>query len=69
MTKPRGATRKRPTHFEHIPLDVVKRIAREDVPENNNTATDDEASADPTPATTTAQSVPGRTPHRTGSVT
>lgn len=65
MTKTNDATRKRPTHFEQIPLDVVKKIAQEDVPENNNTATD-EASADPTYTKMTAQSVPGRTPHRNG---
>jgi hypothetical protein len=63
MTKTNDATRKRPTHFEQIPLDVVRKIAQEDMPKNNNTSTD-EASADPTPTKTTNQSVPGRAPHR-----
>jgi hypothetical protein len=63
MRKTKDATRKRSTHFEQVPLDVVKKIAEEDVPGSNKTATD-EASADPKPTKTTAQSVPERTPHR-----
>ena len=64
MPKTKNETRKRPTNFEQVPLEVVKKIAEEDAP-NHTTATD-EASADPTPAKTTARSVPGRTPDRNG---
>ena len=35
MPKTKVASPKRPTHFEQIPLDVVKKIAEEDVPKSN----------------------------------
>jgi hypothetical protein len=38
MTKTNDATRKRPTHFEQIPLEVVKKIAEEDVRNDKNNA-------------------------------
>jgi hypothetical protein len=63
MTKTNGAKRKRPTHFEQIPLEVVKKVAARDVPRNDNAARD-EASTVPTPTKITAQRVPRRTSHR-----
>jgi hypothetical protein len=47
MTKTNDATRKRPTHFEQIPLEVVRKIAKEDVLTNKNIETDN-ASVEPT---------------------
>jgi hypothetical protein len=47
MTKTNDATRKRPTHFEQIPLQVVKKIAEESVPNNKNIETDN-VSVEPT---------------------
>lgn len=35
MTKTNDATRKPQTHFEQIPLEVVKKIAKEDVSNDN----------------------------------
>jgi len=34
MAKPKDATRKSPTHFEQVPIEVVKKIAEQDVPED-----------------------------------
>lgn len=34
MTKRNGAPRKPQTHFEQIPLEVVKKIAEEDLPKD-----------------------------------
>ena len=48
MPKIKDGGRNRPTHFEQIPLEVVKKIAEEDVPKSSNTATDD-GSAEPIP--------------------
>jgi hypothetical protein len=44
MTKTNDAARKRPTHFEQVPIEVVKKIAEEDVPKNKS-----KASVEPTP--------------------
>lgn len=63
MPKTNNAKRKRPTHFEQVPLKVVKKIAAADVPENDITTTG-QAGADPIPTKTTAESVPGRTSRR-----
>ena len=40
MKKTNGATRKSRTHFEQVPIDVVKRVADGDVSSEENTATD-----------------------------
>ena len=56
MPKTNQATKKRPTNFEQVPLEVVKKIAAEDAP-SDHTATDEVGDV---PATTTmARSVPG----------
>ena len=56
MTRPNDATRKSQTHFEQIPLDVVKKIAKEDVPKDQ----------EPTSRKSKAQSIPIRALHRNG---
>ena len=39
MSKPNGAAKKAPTHFETVPLDVVKEIAAADVPTDRTNVT------------------------------
>jgi hypothetical protein len=63
MPKTNDAARKRPTNFEQVPLDVVKKIAVPDAPRNDNTATDAATDAR-TPIKTTGRSVAGRPPGR-----
>jgi len=63
MSKTNHATRKRPTNFEQVPLDVVKKIAQVDAPLNENTETA-AASDATTPIKTTGPSVAGRPTHR-----
>ena len=40
MRKTNGAKRKSRTHFEQVPIDVVKRVAEGDVSGEKNAATD-----------------------------
>jgi hypothetical protein len=40
VTKTNDATRKPQTHFEQIPLEVVKKIAKEDVSKDNKAGID-----------------------------
>ncbi len=59
MTKANNAARKRPTHFEQIPLEVVKKVAKEDVP-NDKKAGIENGSSEPTSTRSRARSVPAR---------
>jgi hypothetical protein len=62
MPKTNNATRKGPTNFEQVPLDVVKKIAEVDAPHDDNAATEEPGDA-PIPAKTTGRSVPRRPTH------
>ena len=50
MKKTNGATRKARTHFEQVPIDVVKRIAEADVSREEN-AGSDKVIREPAPGT------------------
>jgi hypothetical protein len=39
MTKPNEATRKPQTHFEQVPIEVVKKIAEPDAPKDKKVGT------------------------------
>jgi len=63
MPKTNDATRKGPTTFEQVPLDVVKKIAEVDAPQNDHAATEAPGDA-PAPAKTTGRSARRRPTHR-----
>lgn len=45
MAKSNDATRKSPTHFEQVPIEVVKKIAEQDVSKDKGTGTAGKARA------------------------
>jgi hypothetical protein len=57
VTKTIDATRKSRTHFEQIPVEVVKKIAEADVPNDEKAGTDDVSIA-PASRKSTRKSVP-----------
>jgi hypothetical protein len=59
MKKTNGATRKSRTHFEQVPIDVVKRVAKEDVSQEE-TAAIDKVIREPAPGKSRPPSVPAR---------
>jgi hypothetical protein len=65
MTKTNHATRKSQTYFEQIPIDVVKKIAEEDVSKDKKAGTDN-VNAGPTSRKSKPQSVPARSLDRNG---
>jgi hypothetical protein len=65
MTKRSDATRKSPTHFEQIPLEVVKKIAEAHVSKDKKAGTDD-VSIEPASRKSNRRSVPARFPDTSG---
>ena len=63
MRKTNSATRKSRTHFEQVPIDVVKRVAEEDVSREENTATD-KVIREPASGKSRPPSMPERSLHR-----
>jgi hypothetical protein len=59
MKKTDGATRKARTHFEQVPIDVVKRVAEADVSREEN-AGSDKVIRQPAPGKSQPPSVPAR---------
>ena len=59
MTKPNSAMRKARTHFEQVPLAVVKRIAEADVFKAENAAPENRV-GEPAPGKTWPRSAPPR---------
>jgi hypothetical protein len=67
MTKANDAARKRQTHFEQVPLDVVKQVIKEGAPKAKRTEIGDVSNKPASPRKSTAsESMPARSLYRNG---